>query len=51
MNTISVHLERYPSDAVLRKMCKKGEVFLQKTLEKENIFKLEKMDVEDRKNF
>ena len=52
LNTISVHLERYPSDAVLRKMwVKKGEVFLQKTLEKENIFKLEKMDVEDRKKF
>ena len=52
LNTISVHLERYPSDAVLRKMwVKKGEVFLQKTLEKENIFKLEKMGVEDRKKF
>ncbi|MFA1715612.1 flagellar protein FliS [Clostridioides difficile] len=36
----------------MRKMwVKKGEVFLQKTLEKENIFKLEKMDVEDRKKF
>ncbi len=32
-------------------MGKKGEVFLQKTLGKENIFKLEKMDVEDRKKF
>lgn len=43
INTISVHLERYPSDIVLRKMwVKKGEIFLQKTLEKENIFKLEK---------
>ncbi|WP_107571870.1 hypothetical protein [Clostridioides difficile] len=52
INTISVHLERYPSDIVLRKMwVKKGEIFLQKTLEKENIFKLEKMDVEDRKKF
>ncbi|MCC0628047.1 MULTISPECIES: flagellar protein FliS [unclassified Clostridioides] len=52
INTISVHLERYPNDSVLRKMwVKKGEIFLQKTLEKENIFKLEKMDIEDRKKF
>ncbi|WP_227449948.1 hypothetical protein [Clostridioides sp. ES-S-0108-01] len=52
INTISVHLERYPNDSVLRKMwVKKGEIFLQKTLEKENIFKLEKMDIDDRKKF
>lgn len=48
----STHLKKYPSDFVLRRMwVKKGEVFLQNTLEKDNIFKLEKMDVEDRKKF
>lgn len=52
IDKVSVHLEKYPSDVVLRKMwIKKGEAFLQKTLEKENIFKLEKMNVEDRKKF
>lgn len=52
IDTLSLHLEKYPSDFVLRRMwVKKGEVFLQKTLEKENIFKLEKMDIEDRKKF
>lgn len=52
IDTLALHLEKYPSDFVLRRMwVKKGEVFLQKTLEKENIFKLEKMDIEDRKKF
>ncbi|MGO0881762.1 flagellar protein FliS [Clostridioides difficile] len=52
IDKVSVHLEKYPSDVVLRTMwIKKGEAFLQKTLEKENIFKLEKMNVEDRKKF
>ncbi|MFL8672409.1 hypothetical protein [Clostridioides sp. GD02404] len=52
IDTLSTHLKKYPSDFVLRRMwVKKGEVFLQNTLEKDNIFKLEKMDVEDRKKF
>ncbi|NJJ36367.1 flagellar protein FliS [Clostridioides difficile] len=53
IDTLSTHLKKYPSDDfVLRRMwVKKGEVFLQNTLEKDNIFKLEKMDVEDRKKF
>lgn len=52
IDTLSTHLKKYPSDFVLRRMwVKKSEVFLQNTLEKDNIFKLEKMDVEDRKKF
>ncbi|MDI7815394.1 flagellar protein FliS [Clostridioides difficile] len=52
IDTLSTHLKKYPSDFVLRRMwVKKGEFFLQNTLEKDNIFKLEKMDVEDRKKF
>lgn len=52
IDTLSTHLKKYPSDFVLRRMwVKKGEVFLQNTLEKDNIFKLEKMDVKDRKKF
>ncbi|NMS89865.1 flagellar protein FliS [Clostridioides difficile] len=52
IDTLSTHLKKYPSDFVLKKMwIKKGEIFLQNTLEKDNIFKLEKMDIEDRKKF